>query len=151
MVLRYLMDRHAGRLDRVCETAGNLKNEFSAVYPLLDRLCELTCPSCRAPCCQVADPRFDLRDLIFVHFTHAAIPIGQPRDEGFTICRFLGPAGCILPRASRPWICTWYLCPSQKALLNKAFSGSSAALQDSIKTIKSYRKQLESRWLGVTR
>ncbi|MFP4225193.1 MAG: hypothetical protein ACLFRF_00565 [Desulfobacterales bacterium] len=148
--LRYLMDRHAGRLDAVCEAAENLRYEFSALYPLLDRLCEMTCPTCEAPCCQAADPRFDLRDLLFMHFTNAAVPIGQPRGEGFTLCRYLGPSGCSLPRQSRPFICTWYICSSQKTLLNIDLSKSYAAIQDSIRTIKSYRKQLETRWLAVT-
>lgn len=150
-VLRYLMARHAGRLDAVCEAAGNLRYEFSALYPLLDGLCELTCPDCRAPCCQAADPRFDLRDLIFIHLTGAAIPIGQPRGEGFTVCQYLGPFGCILPRESRPWICTWYVCPRQTKLIGGEYRGIYRKLQIFIQNIKSYRKQLEERWIELMR
>ncbi len=151
-VLRYLMDRCAGRrLAAVRETAETLRTELETVYPMLDRLCEATCPTCRAPCCQAADPRFDLRDLLFIQFTNAAVPIGQPRGERFTLCRYLGPSGCSLPRQSRPWICTCYICPDQKKLLNETFSDTFAQLQDFLQDIKFYRKQLEARWIELMR
>jgi hypothetical protein len=38
------------------------------------------------------------------------------RDLDYLI-RYWKPKGCVLPRMSRPWICTWYLCPTQKAIL----------------------------------
>lgn len=150
-VLRYLIDRYAGRFDEVCEAAENLRYEFLALYPLLDRLCEVTCPGCRAPCCQVADPRFDLRDLIFIHFTEAALPVGQPRGGGFRICRYLGSSGCVLPRQSRPWICTWYICPTQTQLLSREFRPAYRQIQDFIQNIKYDRKQLEERWIELMR
>jgi len=150
-VLRYLMDRHASRLNAVCEAAGNLSDEFSALYPVLEGLCEMTCPTCGAPCCQAADPRFDLRDLAFLHLTNAAIPVGQPRGEGFTVCRYLGPFGCLLPRESRPWICTWYVCPRQTKLIGGEYRGTYRQLQIFIQNIKSYRRQLEERWIELMR
>ena len=149
-VLRYLMDRCAGRrLAAVRETAETLRTELEAVYPLLDRLCEATCPTCRAPCCQAADPRFDLRDLLFIHFTNAAMPIGQPRGEGFTLCRYLGPSGCSLPRQSRPWICTWYICPDQKRLIRDSNPDAYSRFRIGFENIKAWRKELETCWIEV--
>ena len=57
----------------------------------------------------------DFPDLLFMHLSGQALPLGQLRAQRSEACAYLGPKGCRLPRLSRPWVCTWYLCPEQKA------------------------------------
>jgi len=147
--LDYLIDRHADSLGPVRSVAQELRDGLLCLFPTLDSLCERTCPECQTPCCRVADARFDLRDLIFTHLVGIAVPPGQPRSDGNSVCRYLGPHGCLLPRLSRPWICTWYLCPQQKRLFVQSDPYRFAQFKASIGRIKLCRKQLEDDFIYV--
>ncbi len=125
------------------ERAEALKAAYESLYPLLDELCRALCPRCSDPCCRRADPRFDLTDLVFIHLIKAPIPLGQPRGEGRSVCRYLGPCGCLLSRLSRPWICTWYLCPAQKRLLEENDPCGFVRFKETVSEIKKRRRQVE--------
>lgn len=141
----YLLERLGeGSLAAIRESAEALNGAYLEIYPLLDHLCEMTCPWCEAPCCRAADPRFDLRDLLFIHLSGAPVPLGQPRGEGHASCRYLGPGGCRLPRRSRPWICTWYLCPAQKQWLYRNDPLGMGKIERFVGKIKEERKNIES-------
>jgi len=147
--LGYLIDRYGDSLAHACLAAKNVKNDLLAIFPLLDSLCRATCPACQTPCCRVADACFDLRDLIFIHLINAPVPLGQPRGNGNRVCRYLGSDGCRLPRLSRPWICTWYLCPKQKALLGRSDPQGLERLQATVSDVKTGRREMENRFIEV--
>ena len=144
-VLAFTLDQMAGDCRKgLEEQAKSLQADYEAIFPLLDRACAATCPCCPTPCCLVADARFDLKDLLFIHLARVPAPMGQPRGEGSTICRYLGASGCLLPRISRPWICTWYLCPMQKQWLSSYVPEDFRRLGSGIKSIKQRRNLIEA-------
>jgi hypothetical protein len=139
-----LIDRHRPALDRTAGAAAAIRTRLDILFPILDGLCEPTCPECRAPCCRHATVAFDHPDLIFLHLAGQAVPPLQPRTAPGGACNYLGPRGCLLPRAGRPWICTWYLCPSQKSLLQEE---PAKIVSQTISEIKGLRKEMETAFI----
>lgn len=120
-----------------------------AVFPVMDQLCAETCPMCPDPCCLRAKPWFDFRDLILMHLAGLAIPEAQVLEDMTSTCRYSGPHGCTLPRSSRPWICTWYLCPAQKARLGQGPKTVRTSLTLTLQEVKKGRKELEDRFIEL--
>ncbi len=147
--LHYLIDRHRHHLAQVKGTAECIKGLLSSIDNVLDRLCCESCSQCTAPCCLVADVSYDFRDLLIIQLTDLAMPTGQPRRSAGEVCRYLGPAGCLIPRFQRPWICTWYICPVQKKILAGHHEISSDHLLPVIADIGKLRKQVESLFIDT--
>jgi hypothetical protein len=141
--MAYLVRRHWHQLYQVKETASQIKNMFESIDAPLDRLSRETCAQCPAPCCLVADVSYDFKDLLFIHMTDQAMPPGQPRRTTGGVCRYLGGEGCLIPRQQRPWICTWYICATQKNYLAGCHEISRTKLQSVISEIGILRKQME--------
>lgn len=146
--LVHLMGHHADALPPLVRMARNIGERLEAVFPVMDHLCCLTCPECREPCCRVAKPWFDLRDLLFLHLAGGGIAPSQPIAGRRDHCRYLTPKGCSLPRIERPWICTWYLCPVQKKILRSETPDSVWETEEALKWIADRRKQLEAEWIA---
>jgi len=147
-VLAFTLDQMAGDCRKgLEEQAKALQADYEAIFPLLDRVCAATCPWCPTPCCLVADARFDLKDLLFIHLARVPAPLGQPRGEGHATCRYLGPSGCLLPRITRPWICTWYLCPMQKQWFFSFAPNDLWLISSRIEGIKHQRTQIECQFI----
>ena len=115
----------------------------------MERLCRRTCPKCEQPCCGVAKPWYDLRDLLFLHLAGRAIAPSQPIRNSRDHCRYLESHGCTLPRLERPWICTWYLCPTQTALMRHEDADATRQVEDALKSIGLQRKRLEAKWIDI--
>ena len=116
-----------------------------SLFPLLDELCKATCTYCPDPCCFSAYAWFDFRDLLFAHLNGLAISPAQLMTDRKMICRYLGVRGCTLERISRPWICTWYLCPAQLgALRADAAYGKKAFFLETAREIRGERKEMET-------
>jgi hypothetical protein len=64
-----------------------------------------------------------------------------------TICRYFSHRGCALPRVARPWICAWYLCPVQTAILRKRDYLQYDDFNRIIQEIKSLRKEMEDEFI----
>ncbi len=143
--LVHLLERHHAALGRCREVAALLKRELTAFGPLMDDLCGITCPDCRPPCCATALVWFDFRDLLFLHLAGLPVPTCQPRYPHRRRCRFLSADGCRLPRLRRPWLCTWYLCPSQTAVLRSRH----ICLDADIAAVKRLRQELEDTFIAV--
>ena len=129
--------------------AGLLETQLKTLFPILDELCINTCPRCPEPCCLTAKVWFDFRDLLFLHLTRKAVPLSPPLAAVEDTCRYSGHNGCLLPRSSRPWICTWYLCPAQTAILRKRDRHQYDALHRIVKEIKILREELEEEFIRV--
>lgn len=117
------------------------------VIPVMEELCEATCPACPHPCCVRARARFDLADLLFMHLTGQAVPLAQAGPEGHAGCRYLGPEGCLLPSLSRPWICRWYICPQQRPLLRHYPASGQRRFELALSRIRNLRRNLEDAFI----
>ena len=111
--------RHRLSHSPIIALAQRLRIHLEEISPLMDRLCRATCRFCAEPCCLTAWAGFDFKDLLFLHLSGQPIPISQTRCNQHEPCRYIGACGCRLPRLSRPWICTWYLCPDQMSRLRR--------------------------------
>ncbi len=119
------------------------------IFPLLDALCRDTCPRCPDPCCLHAAVYADFRDLLFFSLTNTEPLEMQLRMADGDTCRCLSSQGCMLPRLQRPWICTWYLCPAQRALLKTWSNGPQQDLLEGLERVRAGRKRMEEAFLLV--
>lgn len=121
------------------QCARQMAGAMAQADELMDALCAVTCPWCPAPCCIDARVWLDHADLAFIHLAGLEPPPAQLRDNVNQICRYLGPKGCSLPRTSRPWVCTWHLCPTMKNRLDQtpASRYEWLRLQEKIKKLRS--------------
>ena len=101
------------RTKQMRRSAKAVDDSLRLLFPLMDDLCAATCRFCPSPCCFTARVYFDLQDLLFHHLMGFGAPPHQPIRHPQSTCLYLGPGGCRLPRRRRPWICAWYLCPTQ--------------------------------------
>ena len=129
--------------------AQKLRRRLESIFSVLDELCIDSCPWCPEPCCLKASVWYDFKDLLFLHFNEQPIPPAQPKANLNMPCRYLGSRGCRLPRMTRPWICTWYLCPTQTAKLRNGHQAKGELLDQTIARIKSERTLLENEFIRI--
>ena len=145
----YHLQRYCADLKPLAIVAREIKSYLNSVFPILDALCAHSCPWCPEPCCLKASVWFDFKDLLFLHFNKLSISPAQPRADFKTQCRYLGPRGCRLPRIVRPWICTWYLCPTQTAKLKNGEAHKRESIEKAFAQIKSDRNLLENEFIRI--
>lgn len=142
--LSCLVDRQASVSPVPVRIADEIRQTMKMISSMMDRLCRNTCPWCPQPCCLSAHVWFDFCDLLFLQWSRSAIPLFQPRSRRGEICRFLGARGCRLPRLMRPWLCTWYVCPTQMAWWRKVDPKEMSRFQDLVHHVRSLRQALET-------
>ena len=147
--VRYHIRRHRAQMHYLEPVFLDVKAGMVSIFPILRDLCENTCPWCPEPCCLAATVWFDLPDLLFLHLNHCTPPPSQPKMDLKAACRYLGPKGCRLPRISRPWICTWYLCDSQLTRLRKNGKAAADTFAESLQSVKKGRKDMESEFIRI--
>lgn len=108
-----------------------------------DRIGALTCPACAEVCCSRAWVFFDRTDLLFLHLRGLEVPGGQTFGPTGRACRFLTKRGCRLARINRPWLCNWYICPDQIALMTKQAPIALAALESGRRRVNLLRRELK--------
>ena len=140
--IRFHCDRYPENFKSAVSLAQKTKRRLQTIFPVLDEMCADSCPWCPEPCCLKASVWFDFKDLLFLHFNEQPIPPAQPKANLNMPCRYLGSRGCRLPRMTRPWICTWYLCPTQKDRLRKEDAAAYDRLEREMKEIGTARKQM---------
>ncbi|MDJ0781455.1 MAG: hypothetical protein QNJ22_05755 [Desulfosarcinaceae bacterium] len=138
----HLQLRHIGlhRPTRHCARA--IAEVMVSLDPPMTALAQATCPDCVDPCCRRATLWYDLADLLAIGFLGLPWPPGQPMRSVGAPCRYLGPGGCRLARLHRPWICTWYLCPRQRSMLNSDLRSEAAAVTSRLAAMKTLRVRL---------
>ncbi len=104
-------------LDRAVQAAEAVRQGMGHLIPVWESLCAATQQQCQDNCCTAQRVWFDFRDLLLFHLLGLAIPPGQTRADLSEPCRYLSSRGCSLPRLTRPWRCSWYLCQPQVELL----------------------------------
>ena len=134
-----IRSREVDELRRIAQT---LSDRVAALTPFMEELAAATCIRCPAPCCLSAKIWFDPKDLLVLHLSKEPLPAAQTIAKMTDRCRYIGPRGCRLKRKSRPWICTWYLCPTQRDRLRSDGFGAYDRLQQEMKKIGNARKRL---------
>ena len=141
--------RYRAKLGPAVVIAREIRCRLWSNFPALNELCMATCRYCPEPCCLTASPWYDFRDLLFLHLNPLEVPRSQPIHNNTDICCYLGPRGCGLSRVTRPWICTWYLCPTQKENLKKRNRRAWEHFNRTFSEIKRGREQLEMEFIRI--
>lgn len=112
----------AGRgpgLEAAAAAARAATEALAKLFPFLDDLVRQANPLCRENCCRVARVYFQVEDLVYLHLSGQTLPPAQTRASPDEPCRYLTATGCALPRAMRPWHCTWFICDVQLGVLGR--------------------------------
>ena len=147
--IEYHLNRYYQDLTPAIHIARDIHTRLAPILDVLDDLNRITCPRCPDVCCLAASPWYDLRDLIFLHLNRLSIPRTQTIAGIKETCGYAGYRGCTLPRIIRPWICTWYLCPTQTANISKRQNRSWQSLSRVFGEIKALRKELEDEYISA--
>jgi hypothetical protein len=148
-ILEYLIRRHGPNLIRAVGLARDIQVRLEWIFLLLDDLCTVTCPWCPDPCCLTAKVWMDFKDVLFLHLNGHRLPPAQLLADLKKTCRYWTPRGCRLPRIARPWVCTWYLCPTQKAKLRQQPKSVQDKFIRTVQAIKAGRKEMESEFIRI--
>jgi hypothetical protein len=125
-------------LSDTVEKIGRLLSEVAAMQrPHVARICS----QCEDPCCNRVHYLFTEKDTLWLTLS------GQKRKwrrEAVKTkgCWFLGPAGCLLEPAARPFICHRYLCPELEAGMEAQAPGLVAALRKRFKAMDELRSEM---------
>jgi len=147
--LDFLIQRNLPDLDRAMSLAHRVQTRLSSMFSLLDDLCRDTCPWCPDPCCLSAKVWIDFKDLLFLHLGGHPIPSEQLLSNLKNVCRYWSLKGCVLPRMTRPWVCTWYLCPTQQANLRQKARYTQNEVSRLIHAVKSCRTEMEAEFIRI--
>ncbi|MDJ0720100.1 MAG: hypothetical protein QNJ04_00615 [Desulfobacterales bacterium] len=134
-------------LNAAAALAGRIIHRYDLAGDLFDELADVTCETCRRPCCLDAKVWLDFKDLLLIHLSGREPPPAQLRGDWWGRCRYLTSNGCALPRTSRPWVCTWYICPDQRRSIARRLPGAPARLARWWSEIASWREQMENAFI----
>lgn len=123
--------------------ADTIAAKYESIDETLAALCGRSCPSCEEVCCRHATVWYDFRDVLFSYFYRQILPFGQIRKTEDGKCMHLEADGCRLTRVERPFICTWYVCPPQKRLLDIGDKRVRAECATGLAEMQRIRKRLE--------
>lgn len=140
--------KHKHALGEALVLGEQIYRRIEALNCSMDALCMRTCASCANRCCGHAKVWYDFKDLIFLHLTTSALPPGQSILNMNQTCRYLDCSGCVLPRTQRPFICTWYICAAQKAVIHSLPKSSTQFLFNSLDALKAGRRRLEEIYMN---
>lgn len=146
--LKHHLQRHQRTLGAAHHLARELKERLTALFPVMDRLCQSTCPACTDACCRRACVWADFVDMLFFHLARISPPPAQLLGGRGERCRYGSPHGCRLERIQRPFVCTLYLCPDQTELLRKT-PARMQSVNDALQHIKHLRRELETAFIRV--
>ena len=144
-----LIKRNLPELDGAMALAQKLQIRLASLFLIIDDLGKATCPWCPDPCCLSAKVWIDFKDLLFLHLGGHQIPPEQLLPNFEKICRYWSLKGCVLPRMTRPWVCTWYLCPTQTANLRRKSRHTQDKYNRLIQDVKVCRTKMEAEFIRV--
>ena len=144
--LNQSVNRHRHRLTGSFRLATRLRDHLLSIFPLMDDLCQHTCPDCTDICCRHAQVWADFKDLLFLHLAGIPAPDQQLLGQRGEHCRYASSRGCRLDRLQRPFVCTWYVCPAQTRLLNDQRE-EKARLSATLRQIKNDRRRMEDQFI----
>jgi len=142
--LARLLAIHRRALGKARSVAVEIRRGINQLTPMMAALCNRTCRFCPEPCCIGNTVWIDFRDLLFLHLLEEPIPPCQATSDPQDACPFLSHHGCRLPPRIRPWMCIQYICPTQRAVLNRKGRPAAAALLGKIERIDMQRVRMEA-------
>ncbi|MCX7822234.1 MAG: hypothetical protein N2260_02170 [Syntrophobacterales bacterium] len=105
------------------EVSLSIASNIHELDKFMDLLCAKTCYLCSDICCHARGVFYNEVDLLFLTVYGDFYPPSQTRssqDQKF--CSYWeSTKGCLLPRVSRPYVCTWFICGDQVAVLESLF------------------------------
>lgn len=143
-ILQARLDRLDQRL--VQEVTEVIRVAYGWLEPLMERYCEISCPACSDVCCQATGVFFNHTDLLTILAMGLESPPGQTRNRASQPCRYLGPAGCVLKRPHRPYVCVWYLCEAQMQLYGEEPAATQRRFVATLAAIRTCRLKLASHY-----
>jgi hypothetical protein len=147
--LCFFIQRNQADLEGAIVLAQKIHTHLGSIFSILDDLCNSTCPWCPDPCCLTARVWIDFKDLLLIHLSGHQNPPKQLLPNLKTSCRYWSYKGCVLPRMTRPWICTWYLCPTQKANLCRETRYTQDEFSRLIQAVKVCRREMEDEFVRI--
>lgn len=147
--LDYLLKRYKNEFSRAFQLAREIQTSLEVIFPIQDEICRATCACCPDPCCLNATVWIDFKDLLFLHLTNQKIPEHQLIEKQGDSCGYHLSTGCKLPRLSRPWTCTLYLCPSQKLIFRLLPESQRRDYEQRVDFIKQSRTKLEDLFIDI--
>jgi hypothetical protein len=148
--LAQAVGRHRPRVAAAAGCAAEIRARLAQLAPVMTALGSLTCSRCLSSCCERARVWFDFRDLLYLHLSGQPRPAAQLRRHLHDPCRYLGAAGCRLPRPLRPWVCTWYLCPQQTALLGRDGRQALGRVRRQLGAVAQLRREMENAFIRAS-
>ena len=146
--LHAALSRQTAALKAARRHAAAIAHARDRLADLFDSLADATCAVCPDPCCRHARVWLDFKDLLFLHLNGEWLPPGQLRRDLAEPCRYLGRRGCRLPHRSRPWICSWYVCPSLRRALERDLPGGWRQTATWQRRVKDRRRAMETAFLN---
>lgn len=108
--IRRFFNEHYEMLDVVREKAGIFMASFMKMDPFIQEYTAKTCPYCGSVCCAQKHGMPDFGDAVAIIAMGFELPEYRLDVDMNGMCQFMGDMGCVLPRAQRPYRCTWYYC-----------------------------------------
>ncbi len=108
--LKRLFKEHIDDLKPVIQAANEYKRAFDKLEPLIQSYTSKVCPYCGTVCCCNKHGFPEYADLVGMLAMGLEVPSYRFDVNKNELCQFIGEKGCVLPRARRPYRCTWYFC-----------------------------------------
>ena len=152
------LSTQGAEITRIRTLAQQIAQGYAELETILEEVCLKSCPTCVDVCCSRATVWYDLKDLLLIYLNTGTLPDRQIYKQPDHSCCNLTPSGCRLLRSERPFICTWYICPDQKNVIEGLpDSEEKLALfrtidkstidKSTIDKIKTARKELEEEYV----
>ncbi|MDT8379423.1 MAG: hypothetical protein RQ739_11070 [Desulfotignum sp.] len=139
--------------DLLC-IAKKIQKNYEMISEPMESLCACTCVNCEDVCCMRATIWFDFKDLLYIYFATGKFPGSQIKKitlkNQIRTCGSLTQKGCILSRKERPFVCTWYLCPTQKEYLKQYYPKRLLDFEQISMNIKELRKKIEEEFISIS-
>ncbi len=151
ITIRKFEDHYRESISHVYELAALVKEKIEPLSVLMEDLCKNTCPDCEDICCHRATIWYDFKDLLTIYFSTNQLPNSQIRkvylSEDQRGCCHFSVNGCNIKRTERPFVCTWYICPSQKQHINHNQKELGQKLDQTLIDIKDLREKIECEFI----
>lgn len=113
---------------------------FDEISPFIEKHTGQVCPHCAKVCCANKHGLPEDEDLLF--FRAAGLAPRPSRGLPDEVCSLLAPKGCLLPRARRPFRCTWYFCGPLLEAMRAGNARDYRRFVDALGRLVSLREQL---------
>ncbi len=108
--LKKLFWENKEQLAQVFLRGSEYRAAFENMDPFIQSYTAEICPYCGSVCCANRHGMPEYADIVGMLAMGLEIPEYDLGVEQGAMCQFMGEEGCVLPRARRPYRCTWYFC-----------------------------------------